>query len=141
MTLAWLHCPLRTSLVMENSFCISDDWLWTSVALPEAWNDGDDIDYTYHGAAYQEITLCKLAPFVLQHLASPTTYWNESIVTTFVMTMAYHINITNPSVDQSYFLTPRMLSVIESCPDKAAKMSKKLPPPCKSLYLALIKNC
>ncbi len=38
---------------------------WTSAAVPEVWNDGEDLEYTYHGAQYNETTLCKIAPFVL----------------------------------------------------------------------------
>ena len=56
----------------------------TSAALPEVWNDGEDLEYTYHGAQYNDTTLCEIAPFVLNHLADRNTYWNETIMRTFV---------------------------------------------------------
>ncbi len=34
-----------------------DDWTWKTAALPEVWN-GDDLDFTYHGAVYEDTTLC-----------------------------------------------------------------------------------
>ena len=75
----------------------------TSAALPEVWNDGEDLVYTYHGAQYNDTTLCEIAPFVLNHLADRNTYWNETIMRSFVTALDYHLNTNIPSVG-SYFL-------------------------------------
>ena len=29
---------------------------WTSAVLPEVWNDGEDLVYTYHGAQFDYTT-------------------------------------------------------------------------------------
>ena len=34
-----------------------DDWTWKIAALPEVWNDEEDLEYTYHGAFYEDTTL------------------------------------------------------------------------------------
>jgi hypothetical protein len=52
-------------------------------------------------------------------LADQNIYWNDT--RTFVMTLAYHMNITNPYIDVTYFLMPTMLSVEEFSPDNARK--------------------
>ena len=38
---------------------------WTSAALLEVWNDGEDLEHTYPGARYNDTTLCKIVPYVL----------------------------------------------------------------------------
>ena len=85
---------------------------WTSAALPDVWNNGEDLEYTYHGAQYNDATLCKIAPFVLNHLADRNAYWNETIMKSFVMALDYHLNTNIPSVG-SYFLTPTILTIDE----------------------------
>jgi hypothetical protein len=75
---------------------------WTSAALPEVWNDDEDLEYTYHGAQYNDTPLCKIAPLVLNHLADRNTYWNETIMRSFVMVLDYHLNTNIPSV-RSFF--------------------------------------
>ena len=99
----------------------------TSAALPEVWNDGEDLEYTYHGAQYNDTTLCEIAPFVLNHLADRNTYWNETIMRTFVTALDYHLNTNIPSVG-SYFLTPTVLTIDEINIENTGKKGKKQKP-------------
>jgi len=100
---------------------------WTSAALPEVWNDGEDIEYAYHGAQYNDTTLCKIAPFVLNHLADCNTYWNETIMMTFLMALDYQLNTKIPSVG-SYCLTPTLLTIDEIYIKNTGENGKKQKP-------------
>jgi len=85
---------------------------WTSAALPEVWNDGEDLEYTNHGSQHNDTTLCKIVPFVLNHLADRNTYWNETIMRTYVTVLDYHLNTNIPFVG-SCFLAPTILTIDE----------------------------
>ncbi len=90
-----------------------DDWTWKTSALPEVWNDGEDLEFTYHGAVYEDTTLCELTPVILPHLNSNTTIWNEMAVQSFVNLLAYHMATNKPSDDKTYYLTPTILWLME----------------------------
>ena len=49
----------------QSSECGDNDWSWTCATLPEEWNDGDDLEFTYHGALYKSNLLCEMSPFLL----------------------------------------------------------------------------
>ena len=86
-----------------------DDWTWKTAALPEVWNDGNDLEFTNHGVVYEDTTLCELTPVILPCLNSNTIYWNESVVWSLVNLLAYHMATNKPSDDNTYYLTPTIL--------------------------------
>ena len=90
-----------------------DDWTWKTAALPEVWNDGEDLEFIYHGAVYEDTTLCELTPVILPHLNSNITYWNEMAVMSFVNILAYHMATKEPYDNNTYNLTPTSLPLLE----------------------------
>ena len=96
---------------------------WTSAALPKVWNDGKDLEYTYHSAQYNDTTLCEMMPFVLHHLTDRDTYWNEMIMMTFVTALAYHLKTNIPSVG-AFFLTSTILNIEEIYLENTGKRAR-----------------
>lgn len=100
-------------------------WEWNSVNTSDVWKDGDDMDFTYHGAFNENSILCELTPFVLGHLNSKNTLWNETVMRSFIVALAHHMDMYNGSDIRSYFLTPTILTVnqeyIESMKKKQTK--------------------
>ena len=47
-------------------------WSWTRADLPKVWDDGDDLDFTYHAAMDDNNCLCQVSPMILRHLDSST---------------------------------------------------------------------
>ena len=66
---------------------------------------------------YEDTTLCELIPVILPHLNSNTSYWNESVVQSFVNLLAYHMATNKPSDDKTYYLTPTILPLMEILPN------------------------
>lgn len=58
-----------------------------TAAIPEAWNDGKDVEFTYQDAVYEFNILCKLTPFVQYHLNNNGTYWNKRGVGSIVQAL------------------------------------------------------
>ena len=52
-----------------------NNWCWTSTTLPELWNDGEVMEYTYHASTYKDTaTICKVSPIIIQDLNSTKCY-------------------------------------------------------------------
>ncbi len=79
----------------------------------------------YHGAVYEDTTLCELTPVIRPHLNSNTTYWNKSVVRSFVNLITYHMATNKPSDDNTYFLTPTILPLTEILPDDPSEEKGK----------------
>ena len=51
------------------------------------------MDFTYHGAFNENSILCELTPFVLGHLNSKNTLWNETVMRSFIVALAHHMDM------------------------------------------------
>lgn len=91
--------------------------------------DGEDLEFTYHGALYEYFTLCEWTPFVLCHLNSKNTNWNETVVRSFEKGVAHHMDTNNSPDTLSYFLTPTILQANEEFEESTGKNKQQ---PCKS---------
>jgi hypothetical protein len=94
------------------------------------WNDGEDMEYTYHASTYKDTaTICEVSPIIIQDLNSTKMLWNETVVRSFVEALDHHMKTFNQSVERTYFLTPTVLIANEIYPEKATvKDAKKCQP-------------
>jgi hypothetical protein len=64
----------------EVSSLGKNNWSWTCADLPKVWDDGEDLELTYHAAMDDNMCLCQVSPIILQHLTSNTTSWMKLLL-------------------------------------------------------------
>jgi hypothetical protein len=105
---------------------LDENWSWTSATLPEVWNEGDDMDFTYNVMLYKDnTTLVELSPIILRHLNSDKSQWNEMVVRSFIVALDHHMKSFSQSACRTFFLTPAILRANEISPEEAKKKDGK----------------